>query len=197
QRVVVHRERRVADVLAHVGGVPEGLVPGSPVGDAGVALALAERVPQVDVGHPDHPDRDDLDEGDGLARGVDHHLAVTGTRQRLAVALVVVEQPGRRGLRAVKDRGHQLIAERAGERELPDAKPSSIHASQRSGPGRPSADARGWRCPGRGVAGRWLPGGDRVPAVTPSGGDGSLAVTAPGGIGSLVATGRRASVTAY
>jgi hypothetical protein len=109
-------------------------VPGSPVGDAGVAFALAERVRQVNVADPDYPDRDDLDQGHRLARGVDHHLTVARARQRLAVALVVVGQPGRRGLRPVKDRRDQLIAERAGERELPDAQPSSFHTAKRSGP---------------------------------------------------------------
>ena len=66
-------------------------MPGPPVGDAGVTLALAERVRQVNVADADHPDRDDLDQRDRLARGVDDHLAVAGTRQRLAVPLVVVE----------------------------------------------------------------------------------------------------------
>ena len=62
QRVVVHRERRVAEGLAHLDGVPERLVAGRHVGDAGVTLALAGRVRQVHVADADHPDRDDLDQ---------------------------------------------------------------------------------------------------------------------------------------
>ena len=130
--VVIHGERRVAEGVAHLGGVPELLVPGPPFGDRRISLALADRVRHVDVADPDHPHREGLDDADRLPRGVDHHITVTGTGQRLALVLVVGEQPRRGRLRAVEYRGHQQIAQRPGKPEFHDAKPSSFHAAKPS-----------------------------------------------------------------
>src|ERR1700755_2339802 len=44
QGVVAHRESRIIQGRAHLGRVPEALVPGAPLRHRGVALALAQRM---------------------------------------------------------------------------------------------------------------------------------------------------------
>jgi hypothetical protein len=126
--VVIHRERGIAAVLPVLAGMPEPLVPGPPLGDRRVSLALADGVGEVDAANHDDADIDYLDQRDRDSRRVDDHLPVAGARQWLGVQFVVGEQPGRRGLGPGDDGRYQLVAQRPGKRELPDSQPSRFRS---------------------------------------------------------------------
>jgi len=122
--VVRHCERGIAAVLAVLAGMPEPLVPGSPLGDRCVSLPLADGVGEVDVADPDYAGIDDLNQRDRDSCRVDDYLPVPGARQWLGIQFVVGEQPGRRGLGPGDDGRHQLVTQRPGKRELRDSQPS-------------------------------------------------------------------------
>src|ERR1035438_81503 len=90
----------------------------SPLGDGSEPLAFVDRMGEVDLRKWCDADAGHLDNGDGTVIGVDHHRADAGLWQRLPVMLVLGDQPGGRGLRSIEDRGDQLVAQRAGKREL-------------------------------------------------------------------------------
>ena len=82
-------------------------------------LSLVSRELQVGVPDRQHADLGDLDHGDVAAVVVDDRELLADLRQRIAVPLVVDEQPGRRRLLAAEDGCDELFAERrAGEPEL-------------------------------------------------------------------------------
>jgi hypothetical protein len=73
---------------------------------------------QVDVADADYPDRARPGHRNSVTGGVNHCLPQARAGQGLAVTLVTRQQPGRRGLLAAEDRGHELVAERPREGEL-------------------------------------------------------------------------------
>jgi hypothetical protein len=100
ERVIVNREVRIIQGRAHLLGVPETFVLGTPLSDRGVSLPLAERVSEADIGKADHPDGHRFDDRDPMARGVHHRLPQSGSGQWFAFVLVVGDQCGRRRLGA-------------------------------------------------------------------------------------------------
>jgi hypothetical protein len=73
---------------------------------------------QVDAAEADYPDRVRLDHRNPVTCGINHSLRQARVGQGFAVTLVTHQQPGRRGLLATEDRGHELVAERPREGEL-------------------------------------------------------------------------------
>ena len=112
---------------AHLGAVPERLVPRTPLRHRLVALSLVHGVWQVDVGEPDHPYVGQLDGCDPPALGVHHGGQLAHLGQRLVRALVPDQQAGRRGLRAGQDRGDEAVAQRSRKRELGQRKIIEVH----------------------------------------------------------------------
>src|SRR3954454_12028264 len=67
--------------------VPEAVVLGTPLRDALEALALVEGEAQVGIAHPYDLDREQLNDADRLAGGVDDGLELAGHRQRRVLEL--------------------------------------------------------------------------------------------------------------
>lgn len=84
RRVVVNREVRIIQSRAHLLGVPETFVPGTPLSDRGVPLPLTERVSETDIGKADHPNGHRFDDRDPMTRGVDHCLPQSRSGQWFA-----------------------------------------------------------------------------------------------------------------
>jgi hypothetical protein len=91
----------------------------TPGGDGFESLALVPRKLLVRVADPTHVHVGGLDHGDVPSLVVDDRIALTRLRQRLAVAFVVHEEPGRRSLVAAQHSSDELFAKRcAPEPEL-------------------------------------------------------------------------------
>ena len=135
QRVVVNREIRIIHSRAHLIGVPETFVLGTPISDRGVPLPLAERVSEADIAKADYLDGHRFDDRDPMTRGVHHCLPQSRAGQRFTFVLVVGDQSGRRGLGAGEDGRYQPVAQGAGETELSDGQLARLHAIQGIGHG--------------------------------------------------------------
>jgi hypothetical protein len=118
ERVVVDRDRRVAEQGAHLVGCEEANVGSAPIIQGRESLALVDRELQVDVAHPLDLDLRRLDHGDSGPGRVEDAFAVADAPRLCPFALVLGQQARRRCLLAPEDRGDQLVAERARKAEL-------------------------------------------------------------------------------
>src|SRR5690606_17272789 len=96
--VVVDAEAGIAEERSVLVAVPEPLVRLAPFRDGGVALALGDRMAEVDVADARDPQLLDGLDADVPAVRIDHRCAVSGLRHWLAVDLELAQQECRRGL---------------------------------------------------------------------------------------------------
>jgi hypothetical protein len=94
ESVVVDREFRVTQSLAHLRRMPEPLMADPPFRARGVFLAFAQCVSHIHITKTNHPHSCRLDHCDRIAGGVDHDLAQSGARQRLVVQTVRLWREG-------------------------------------------------------------------------------------------------------
>ena len=121
QRVVIELELGVAEAgseLVDV-AVPEPLVGDAELVGIGVAFALVDRVPIVDIGEPHDPAVDGLDQGDRTLLRVQQDLACPRDRQGFAAGFDLDVQAGGGRLRPVEGESRELVAKRPREREAP------------------------------------------------------------------------------
>jgi hypothetical protein len=115
---IVHDKCGVVQLTPDLMAMPKAFVASPPFGDGTESLPLIERMGEVGLRKWYDAHARDLDDGNSSILGVDHNRACPDRRKRLAVVLVLLDQTGGRGLRAIKDGGDQLVAQQAGEGEL-------------------------------------------------------------------------------
>lgn len=108
--VVVDGEVRSAEAAREVVRGPERFVGATPGGDAVVPFTFVDDVVERDVGEACDVDVDRLDDGDGVALGVDDSVVLAWLRERFVVGLVFVVQSRGRGFGSGENRCDQGIS---------------------------------------------------------------------------------------
>jgi len=91
QGVVVHGERRIPEMAAHLGAVPEAFMPSTPGRDRLVSLPLVDRMGEIDITEPEDPNVSCLYHCDWLVIRVHDDTALPDLGERLVVVLVFDE----------------------------------------------------------------------------------------------------------